>query len=207
MDIQQSDLFDGERVLLSKAANSIIKINDYGLKRLPFDQLMPLVGFQGKEAIGGKLHLTNYRIIFKSHSINRLRGKSINRLRGKFSVFLPTIQDIRDTSQFISKKMAVITQTQTFEFVIWGIPALMKEINSAVQLLTPEQNDLIKSIAIADYKKLGEGLELSELLDKIVRNGPDVADKILGIAQNPISLAGALNLLELLRLATEEKAD
>jgi hypothetical protein len=199
MDIQQSDLFDGERVLLSKAANSIIKINDYGLKRLPFDQLMPLVGFQGKEAIGGKLHLTNYRIIFKSHSINRLRGK--------FSVFLPTIQDVRDTSQFISKKMAVITQTQTFEFVIWGIPALMKEINSAVQLLTPEQNDLIKSIAIADYKKIGEGLELSELLDKIVRNGPDVADKILGIAQNPISLAGALNLLELLRLATEKKAD
>jgi hypothetical protein len=199
VDIQQSDLFDGERVLLSKAANSIIKINDYGLKRLPFDQLMPLVGFQGKEAIGGKLHLTNYRIIFKSHSINRLRGK--------FSVFLPTIQDVRDTSQFISKKMAVITQTQTFEFVIWGIPALMKEINSAVQLLTPEQNDLIKSIAIADYKKIGEGLELSELLDKIVRNGPDVADKILGIAQNPISLAGALNLLELLRLATEEKAD
>jgi hypothetical protein len=198
MDIQQSDLFAGERVLLSKAANSIIKINDYGLKRLPFDQLMPLVGFQGKEAIGGKLHLTNYRIIFKSHSINRLRGK--------FSVFLPTIQDIRDTSQFISKKMAVIPQTQTFEFVIWGIPALMKEINSAVQLLTPEQNDLIKSIAIADYKKLGEGLELSELLDKIVRNGPDVADKILGIAQNPISLAGALNLLELLRLATEKKA-
>jgi hypothetical protein len=198
MDIEQSDLFDGEQVLLSKAANSIIKINDYGLSRLPFDQLMPLVGFKGKEAIGGKLHLTSYRIVFKSHSINRLTGK--------FSIFLSTIQDVSDISRFISKKMAITTQTQTFEFVIWGIPALMHEINNAKNRLTIDQKDFIKSIAIADYQKIGVGLGLSGMLDKIIRNAPDVAENILEIAQDPISLASALNMLELLKLVTENEA-
>lgn len=199
MDIKQTDLFEGERVLLSKGANAVIKINDYGLKRLPFDQLMPLVGFKGKEAIGGKLHVTNYRLIFKSHSINRLKGT--------FSIFLSTIQDVRDTSQFIAKKMAVATQTQTFEFVIWGIPALMTEINNARDRLTDEQKDSIKSIAIADHVKVGEGLELFEIIDKIVRNGPGIPETLLGMAQNPISLASALNMLELLKLTTEKKAE
>ena len=199
MNIEQNDLFDGERVILSKAANSIIKINDYGLKRLPFDQLMPLVGLQGKEAIGGKLHLTNYRLIFKSHPINRLKGK--------FSIFLSTVEDVRDTSRFVTKKMEVTTQTQTFEFVIWGIPALIKEINSARERLNEEQNNLIKSSAVDDYKKIGEGLELFDLLDKIVRNGPGIAENLLGMARNPIGLASALNTLELLNRAADKKAE
>lgn len=39
MDIDRQTLLDGEELLLSKASNAVIKISDYGLKRLSYDRL------------------------------------------------------------------------------------------------------------------------------------------------------------------------
>ena len=114
MNITDADLLDGESLIQTKSANAVIKIDEHGLSRFAFDQLMWTIGMKGKEAIGGKIHLTNYRLIFQSHAVNRLTGK--------FSIFLPTISDLKDASRFLVKKMHVATQTQQFEFVIWGIP-------------------------------------------------------------------------------------
>ena len=75
MKITDADLLDSEKLIQTKNANAVIKVDEHGLSRFAFDQLMWMVGMKGKEAIGGKIHLTNYRLIFKSHRINRLTGK------------------------------------------------------------------------------------------------------------------------------------
>lgn len=114
MEITKDDLFVGEKVLLSKSANSVIKLNNFSLKDISnsIEKAMAIIGFAGEEAIGGQLHLTNYRLIFKSHPANRVKGK--------FSIFLNTIKSVKDTSILISKKIEVLTISQKYEFVILG---------------------------------------------------------------------------------------
>src|SRR5689334_18257906 len=157
MDIHQEDLLPGENVVVSKAANAIIKVDEHGLSQFAFDQLMWTVGMQGMEAIGGKLHLTNCRLIFKSHAVNRLTGK--------FSIFLPTIQEVQDISRFLVRKIAVVTKTQRFEFVIWGIPQLITAINTARNSLTPPAIEAMRATALANYQKCGEGLQIFQALE------------------------------------------
>ncbi|MFB8790079.1 MAG: hypothetical protein U7123_14775 [Potamolinea sp.] len=196
MDINQQDLLNGESLLLSKAANAVIRISDYGLKRLPYDQLMSVVGFKGQEAIGGKLHVTNYRLVFKSHPLNRVTGK--------FSIFIPTIHSVRDASLMLTKKIEITTQTETLEFVVWGIPSLLQVINSSASALTDEQKTNIRQYAMTNYEKIGDGLTLSKVMNKIGLN-PNMVNQVLEIAQDPISLSSVLNLLELLEMFAKEE--
>jgi hypothetical protein len=191
MNIDQDDLLSGEKVVLSKGANAIIKIDEHGLSRFAFDQLMWTVGMKGKEAIGGKLHLTNYRLIFKSHAVNRLKGK--------FSIFLPTIQDVKDVSFLITKKIAVMTQTQRFEFVVWGIPELISAIESTRNNLNPQQTEFLRTAAVANYQKCGEGLKIFRAMEAVNVGILTVQkiQKFVEMAQSPIEASSILNLLEL----------
>ena len=66
MLLEQDEWLDGERVILERKANLMINIKDYGMKRK--------FTLSSKEAIGGNLYLSNYRLIFKSHPINRVKG-------------------------------------------------------------------------------------------------------------------------------------
>jgi|GEM_PF-1936790 len=196
--ISNNDLFLGEKVILSKNANAVIKISDYGLKKLPFKSsaALSLVGLAGKEAIGGQLHLTNLRLIFKSHPANRLTGK--------FSIFLNTINDVRDISVFISKKMEIITLGQSYEFVVWGIPQLMQEIKKNKDAITDQQLIELKKIITTDYAKIGIGLEYCKNVDMLVRVVPDVLDQaipnITEILNDPMSLSSLTNLIEILNI-------
>lgn len=196
MDIDRRIFLDGEKLLLSKASNAVVKISDYGLNRLQYDQMMSVMGFNGKEAIGGKLHLTNYRLIFKSHPLNRVTGK--------FSIFFPTIISVLDTSQFLTKKIEVATHTQNFEFILWGIPSFIQAINSASNGLTETQKTDIKNYVKKDYEKVGDGLKISKVMDKIALKMPDTVNQVLEIAQDPISLTGILNVLELLEMIMKD---
>ncbi|MBD2189465.1 GRAM domain-containing protein [Pseudanabaena mucicola] len=191
MTNNRDDLLPDERIILSKTANAIIKIDEYGLSRFAFNQLMVFVGMQGKEAIGGQLILTNYRLIFKSHIFNRLKGK--------FSIFLSTINDIKDTSIFISKKIEVSTQTQKFEFIVWGIPELIAAIKNQKSNLSTKENEILCAIAISHYKKFGDNLEICKTLEAI-NVGILTIQKIqntASIAENIIEASSILNLLEM----------
>ena len=190
MNITDADLLDGESLIQTKSANAVIKIDEHGLSRFAFDQLMWTIGMKGKEAIGGKIHLTNYRLIFQSHAVNRLTGK--------FSIFLPTISDLKDASRFLVKKMHVATQTQQFEFVIWGIPAFISQIHSARDSISSDQLNNIRSTAAKDFRKCGEGLKIFAALEAInvVLTAKKIAE-IVKIAQNLVEVTSILNLLEL----------
>jgi hypothetical protein len=192
MNNAPDDLLAGENVILSKNANSIISLDQYGLSRFAFDQLMWAVGMQGKEAVGGRLHLTNFRLIFKSHPVNRVTGK--------FSILLPTIQDVRNTSAFLTRKIEVITKMQRFEFVVWGIPELIEAIKAAQARLTPEQTQFLRQNAAAIYPKLGEGMRVFKAIENLNRSllKADDLKKAAELAENPIQGSTVLNLIEFL---------
>lgn len=192
MALPTTELLDGETVLLQKAANAIIIPSDHGLSRFVADGLMHLVGMKDKEAIGGHLYLTTYRLLFKAHAINRLRGQ--------FSIYLPTITEIKDTSRFISKKMQVHTQTHAYEFVIWGIPAVMDAIRAAQSQMTPahletlkyrliHSGDLQRQFGVNEWVEgANVAITLHQRIETLLENG-----------QDPLQLAELANLIELLQ--------
>lgn len=192
MNIGQDELFAGEIVLVSKAANAIIRPSEYGLSRFPFDQWMGAVGMKGMEAIGGKLHVTNYRLVFKSHAINRLTGT--------FSILLPTIVDVEDASWFIVRKLAVVTRSQRCELVVWGVPKLISLIRSARAELTPAEEAALMQAVIRESEKLGAGLERFAPVDVSIHAIQVLSDlaKAAEVVRNPLQLSTIVNLMELL---------
>jgi hypothetical protein len=99
------DLYTGESVLISKPANMFIDLSAQ-------TRWLVLIG-QKREALGGKLFLTNYRLVFESHSLNSIICK--------VSFPLHTITGLRDMSWSILKKMAVDTAAGSAIFVVWGV--------------------------------------------------------------------------------------
>lgn len=85
---------------------------------------------KGKEAIGGKLYLTNYRLIFKSHGFSQLKGR--------FSIFLPTVLEFKDMSFILTRKISVRTKLTKFDFVMWGISEFIKKAESKSAKVTEE---------------------------------------------------------------------
>lgn len=195
MDIHAEDLLPGEKVLLTKSANALIRIKDYGLSRFFADDLLRLIGMKGIEGIGGKLHLTNYRLLFKAHRINRLTGK--------FSIALPTILGVKDTSHFIMKRIEVTTVTENFEFVVWDIPELIATIDMAREELTPAKVDELRTAVVENYDKFGNGLKIVKSIEAmnkalLVTRKSGALVKLATDAGSPIELSGILNLIELL---------
>jgi hypothetical protein len=180
MKVEDADLLPGERVVLSKPANAVIRLDEHGLSRFPADHLMRVTGFAGKEAIGGKLHLTNYRLFFKSHRVNRLTGA--------FSIFLPTITGLHDRSRWIAKKLEVATRLQTFEFVVWGVPAFIATIQAQASQITAAQ-----ALELAATQAGGGLVKNATLAKDMARFALDA----LAVVQNPLDAANLLNLLDL----------
>lgn len=152
MPISPADLMTGEQWLLSKPANAIIRLDEYGLRRMPFNLLLWTVGLKGQEAIGGHLHLTTYRLIFQSHSINRVTGR--------FSIFLPSIHNLRNNSHLLTRKLGVYTQTTQYEFIVWGIQAFTRAILSARDQLGPAEQATLRLKATEENAKCGDGLHV-----------------------------------------------
>ncbi|KAF2277931.1 uncharacterized protein EI97DRAFT_278736 [Westerdykella ornata] len=195
MDVRSEDLLPGEKVLITKSANALVKITEYGLSRFFADDLLRLMGMKKIEGIGGKLYLTNYRLLFKSHAFNRLTGK--------FSVALPTIKSVKDTSRFVMKRIDVVTDTETFQFVVWGIPELISAIDRARAALTDVEIEQLRTSAAENYRRFGDGLKVANAIETmnralLVARKSGTLAKIAAGASNPFELSGIMNLLELL---------
>ncbi len=115
-------LIDHEKIIYRKGANFIASVDEADLVRFCADQLMWLVGMQGKEAIGGHLYITNFRLIFVAHAVNRLKGQ--------FSVPLVAIQNARRQVRFPVFKLIVETNHGRFDFVNWNVKDALIAIDS-----------------------------------------------------------------------------
>ena len=150
-------LFPGESVIVTKGANFLFCLEEHKLRGLGVfgvDAETRLLNLpEGHESIGGWLYLTNFRLFFRSHSVNRFKGT--------FSIFLPNVTEIKDISEFISKKLEVITPGYDYKFVAWGVPKLMIAIAAARDSLSPAQNEALRIAARNAPEKCGDGLKVS----------------------------------------------
>jgi GRAM domain len=181
-------LLRGEGVLRTKLANAIIRRSDYDLAEFGHsDRLLALVGLAGAEGIGGKLYLTNYRLVFVSHAINRVTGT--------FSIFLSTIKQIQGDARVLKKRISVATGTSSFEFIAWGIPPFLRAVEGAKAKLTDSEVEGVREEVKANPEKVGSGLRKSALLGDL---DIETILKLSEIVTNPLEAANALNLIELL---------
>lgn len=147
-------LLPGENIIETKGANFLLRLDENELRQFGVfgvDSEMRLLGLgEGKESIGGKLYLTNFRLFFHSHSVNRFTGS--------LSIFLPKIIETKQTSGLITKVMEVVTLDYSFEFIAWGVPKFMTAVAAARDSLLPQQTEDLR-IAVHDSpEKCGDGL-------------------------------------------------
>jgi len=203
MAIDEAQLLTGEAVSFSKSVNLIIQVADAGLTRFAADHAMARVGLKDQEGIGGRLHLTNYRLIFKAHAANRMHGS--------VSVFLPTIREVKNTSSGLKRQVDIVTGGQHFTFVVWGIPKLIAAIEAASGALTPADTARIADLAVAAPQLVSDGLVISTGIEAVNtaltrlthRSAAAAIAKTIGPESNSIQRAGAANLTELLELAPD----
>ncbi len=189
--LTDNDLLPGERWLRTKFANMVLSVKEYGLSRFAFDKYMGLVGMAGQEAIGGKAHLTNYRIIFKSHAINRVRGSH--------SILLPNVTDI--TAGFLN--LYVETELQKFKFVMWFKKQFIADAQAAKRALEGTNLEKLRKAILQKPEAIGEGLKkwaTAEVINKICLGGvalQNVLEKLTGTDAN--------NFLEMVDLFAENQ--
>jgi hypothetical protein len=145
-------LLPGESVIATKGANFLLSLEKYGLSRFGEDLGTKLLGLHGQESLGGHLYLTNFRLFFRTHKLNRFTGT--------LSIFLPAIIETKNNSGLIKKIMEVITSDYTFEFIVWGIPKLVTDITSARDAITPAQSAALRIAVQNSPEKCGDGLKV-----------------------------------------------
>jgi hypothetical protein len=189
MALARDDLLPGEELLLSKPTNAVIRPSEYGLERFPFDKYLPLVGMDGREAIGGKLHLTNYRLLFKAHGMNRVKGE--------FSVFLPTIRDTADASHRVTRKVRIETPSQQYEFVIWGITKFLAALTERRSRLGETEREELLAAIQAHPEVVSDDLEVNRSVDLLIRRSATTLQALKtapgrGVASTLVNLADLL---------------
>ncbi len=170
MKFDKTLLLPGEEILVTKRANFVISITDFGLSRFVADGLMWTVGMEGKEAIGGKLYLTNYRLVFISHFLNRVRGS--------VSIFLPAITTMYDNSRRLVKNIIVETEVANFNFVVGGIPKLLMQMDDAKLNMKPQERQRLQVLLKEANSILVGGM--------VVNSGLERINKVLLMAKNGV---------------------
>ena len=197
MKFDEADCLDGERLLVSKAANLIVRPSDFGLSRFAADGLLWTVGMKNKEAIGGKLHLTSYRLLFKAHGVNRLVGQ--------LSLFLPQINTVQDTSRLLVRRVSVKTALTQSDFIMWGIAKFLRRVAEARAALSQSDHDRLRGIAAAHLARQDSRLQVSavaEGMNSLAKAGFTIEEFLSGAA-NPLQKITTLLLLEALDPAME----
>ena len=114
--LQPDELLPGERLIERRLANLVVDPRVFGLRPFALGDLMFVAGLKDKEAIGGALYLTNLRLLFKAHRVNRLQGA--------VSVFLPSVQTLEPTSRWPFRRLRVGTRLLEVEFVLSDVDGM-----------------------------------------------------------------------------------
>lgn len=185
-----ADLLVGEQVVAGKNVSAIVNQLEYGLST--YGPLAPprLPGMRPLERIGGRLHLTNYRLVFTAHPVNRLKGR--------FSILLPTVVEAADTSVLLSRKLGIHTSTRAYSFQIWGIPEFLAAIEHARAGLQPTQMRQLFSAAIAEPAKVVGDLQVRRTVEAFNRGAVVLADVVIEMAA---ALAGVRSEIDAVAVA------
>jgi hypothetical protein len=199
VQITEDDLFPGEQILWFEPASLVVRPEDFGLKDFAFNQFLWVVGMKKKEVIGGRIYLTNFRIIFKSHRINRLKGM--------ISVFLPAIIDYKNTSFFITQKITIKTFVSKIDFVAGGVDKLVALIKKQKNQLNDSDIQDLNKLVSAFPSKCSQGLIASNTIN-IINNtflfGQQSSEKIEYFT-DPMGALGGLFIKEFIDKSIAER--
>lgn len=192
-------LLPGEQILVTKLANLVVEPKNFGLQDFAFGDFLAAVGMNDKESIGGAIHLTNYRIVFKSHRFNRIRGIT--------SIFLPTIGQLDNRTVFIFRKLAVSTVTAELEFVIADVDSVIEKITHAREQFDPLTLRQLKGFVAEHPEKCGDRLETWDAINQLndLINLGKKSSFVAGAMINPIGAMGSIFRSELLEKPLAEK--
>ena len=156
--VDPSELLEAEQVLHSAPANLVVKVSDFEIGPFAFDDLLWALGMRGQEALGGRIHLTNRRLLFRTHQLNRLRGT--------LSVWLPTIQEAANTSYMMVQRLTVRTGSGRINLIIGDVDAFIGQIDEARKAITASDIAGIRSALEADPHRFVEGLKGWDALNR-----------------------------------------
>jgi hypothetical protein len=151
-NVTDDDLLPGEEVLVSKLANLWVKPSEYGLSQFAFNHLLG-----NNESLGGKAHLTTYRILFKTHGVNRLVGS--------YSIFLPNVVEIRKKLLGIR----VVSKVQECSFVMWFSGKFVRTALERRDEMGEDEIADLRELIEANPETLGDGLQKQGGLESINR--------------------------------------
>jgi hypothetical protein len=197
--VEAEDLLPDEKIILIASANMVVSPKEFGLKKFAFDGLFWAVGMKNKESLGGKLYLTNYRLIFKTHKWNRLRGTT--------SIFLPTIQEVKNSSYAMTKKISVRTVAGKVEFIVNDADFFITHFNTQYNNLDQETINTITT-AVKEYpQKCNSGLESwnsLNVINNLLLVGEKASDGVM-LVTNPLGALGSIFMKELLDKTIADK--
>lgn len=134
IELGPNDLLPGERLLDSRLANLVVDPKDFGLRPFALGDLMFLAGLKQKEVVGGAVHLTDLRLLFKAHRANRLQGQA--------SVFLGSIRGMEARSRWPFRRLRVSTGLVDIELIAQGIDEWQQLIEQARTSATADETRL-----------------------------------------------------------------
>lgn len=187
MELDPERLLSGEQILHTQHANLIVRPKDFKLKRFVADSLFWVVGMKDKESLGGKLYLTNYRLILKTHRYNRIRGT--------VSIFLPTIEKVKGSSRFwVLEKIVVKTTAGPVEVAIENPHVIAAKITDVKDAMDKETINALGQLILANPEKCSDALEKWKEAN-VVNNLLLIQDRGSEVAEIIISPVGALSVL------------
>ncbi len=179
-------LLPGEKVLAARPANLMFGFESD--EKAPTTQaealilLAKLVPQMIKaRSLGGKLHVTNYRLYFATHRLNTTRGSC--------SVFLPTILWDQPVAGLVSGQWVVRSGTASHRFAVRD----PKELSQLLRQTQEKPLDVaaLKEHARANLEKVGAGISTLFAVKDI--------EKLVSEKQaSSIQLVGLMNAHELL---------
>ena len=147
MRLTAGELFAGETVIRSKAANAFLPPHPAAGPDKASKLVMYLLGKPGLQLVPGMLHLTNYRLKFKPAELPA----------AVFTIFLPTIDTVTDVSRLLLRKIKVTTVNEfSLEFGVWSIGDFIAAVDYARARAKTLDWDVISSDTIREADKVGD---------------------------------------------------
>lgn len=151
-------LLPGEKVLATRPANlmfgfeqteEVIKQNPAVDATSAIAQVVALIPSMVKlRSIGGKLHVTTYRLYFASHRLNTTRGSC--------SIFWPTITYDEPIAGVFAGQLVVKTHVVTYRFAVRDAKELSQLLRSTKE--KPVDVAALRTHALAAVDKVSAGI-------------------------------------------------
>jgi hypothetical protein len=116
------DLLSGEQERASFPASYYVVAADYGIKAHSGTPFASLFGIKGLESVGGSLWLTNWRLVFSPHGVNRFTGH--------FAIPLSEITVAKDVSRGLKRAVRITAAGEAFDFNLWGITKFLTALEA-----------------------------------------------------------------------------